>query len=457
MRNDADASGPRLGLFTDLYELKMLESYVRLGMCELATFSLVVRPSTERPWLVTAGLDLALDVLERFGYGPAELEYAKELGLSTRALEWLRSFRLSGELWAVEPGSVVLGGSPLLELTAPLPVGQLLETALLNAIHYDTLVATKAARCALAAEGRPVFDFGFRRAPGLETGVRAALAAYIGGVSASSNVEAGRRFGVPLAGTMAHSFVQAFGDEGDAFEQFSLDHPDGTTLLVDTYDTARGVERAIEAIRRRDAAGGVRALRLDSEPLLELAQLARARLDAAGLRHVQLVASGGLDEARIAQLLDAGAPIDGFGVGSALVCSSDAPALDAAYKLVEYAGRPRAKYSAGKQVLPGPKQLFRTAGPQSDVLERRTASHAGQPLLRPVWRDGVRLWHFDRDAARARAQRELSQLPSSWRRPWQLTPGVAVRVGPELLDQAAQTAEQLGAAPAGQQTTQWMR
>jgi nicotinate phosphoribosyltransferase len=444
MRDEVDPSGSRLGLFTDLYELKMLESYLRLGMCQSATFSLIVRPSEERPWLVAAGLDLALDVLDRFAYGTPELEYAKALGLSNRALDWLRSFRLSGELWAVQPGTVVLGGSPLLELTAPLPVGQLLETALLNAIHYDTLIATKAARCALAARERPVFDFGFRRAPGLETGVRAALAAYIGGVSASSNVEAGRRFGVPLAGTMAHSFVQAFCDEGDAFDQFLLDHPDGTTLLVDTYDTARGVDRAIQVIRRH-AAGSVRALRLDSEPLLELARLARARLDAAGLQHIRLIASGGLDEARIAQLLDAGAPIDGFGIGSALVCSSDAPALDAAYKLVEYDGRSCAKYSGGKLVLPGPKQVFRTAGPDSDVLERRGARSAGDPLLSPVWRDRARLWHFDLASARARAQRELSQLPGPWRRPWQRTPGVAVRVGPELLGHAAETARRLGA------------
>jgi nicotinate phosphoribosyltransferase len=321
MQNELDASGSRLGLFTDLYELKMLESYVRLGMCESATFSLIVRPSAQRPWLVAAGLDLALDVLDRFAYGPAELEYAKQLGLSSRALEWLRSFRASGELWAVAPGTVVLGGSPLLELTAPLPVGQLLETALLNAIHYDTLIATKAARCALAARERPVFDFGFRRAPGLDTGVRAALAAHIGGVSASSNVEAGRRFGIPLAGTMAHSFVQAFRDEEDAFDQFLVDHPDGSTLLVDTYDTARGVDRAIRVIRRRQA------------------------------------------------------------------------------------------------------------------------------LLRPVWRDGARLWHFHLASARARAQRELSQLPGPWQRPWQPTPGVAVRVGAELLALAAETARRLGGDP----------
>lgn len=444
MPNELDANGSRLGLFTDLYELKMLESYVRLGMCEPATFSLIVRPSAERPWLVAAGLDLALDVLDRFAYGPAELEYAKQLGLSSRALEWLRSFRASGELWAVAPGTVVLGGSPLLELTAPLPVGQLLETALLNAIHYDTLIATKAARCALAARERPVFDFGFRRAPGLDTGVRAALAAYIGGVSASSNVEAGRRFGIPLAGTMAHSFVQAFRDEEDAFDQFLIDHPDGTTLLVDTYDTARGLDRAIRVIRRRHAEESVRALRIDSEPLLELTRLARDRLDAAGFQHIQLIASGGLDEARIAQLVDAGAPIDGFGIGSALVCSSDAPALDAAYKLVEYDGRPCAKYSAGKLLLPGPKQLFRTAGPESDVLERRTARSTGQALLRPVWRNGARLWRFHLASARARAQRELRQLPGPWQRPWQPTPGVAVRVGPELLAFAAETARRLG-------------
>jgi nicotinate phosphoribosyltransferase len=417
----------------------MLESYLRLGMFEPATFSLQVRSSPARPWIVAAGLDLAIEVLDQFRFGEQQLAYLNGIGLSAAALDWLGSFRASGELWAVEPGTVLVPGVPLLELTAPLPVAQLLEAALLNALHYETLVATKAARCVLAAAGRPVIDFGFRRAPGLESGVRAALAGYIGGVSATSNVEAGRRFGIPVAGTMAHSFVMAFGNESSAFREFALDHPDGTTLLVDTYDTERGVQRAIEVIRELAPRGvRVRALRLDCEPLLALSRSARAQLDAAGLSQVELFASGSLDEQRIAALLREGAPLDAFGVGSALVASSDAAALDMAYKLVEYAGQPRAKYSAGKLSLPGRKQIFRTGSPARDVLELRSARAEGIPLLSRVWRDGEHLWQPDVERARARARSDLAALPPGWPRlpgPEQLT---RTALGPELTALAAE-------------------
>jgi nicotinate phosphoribosyltransferase len=285
------------GLYTDLYEVRMLESYLRLSMFEPATFSLFVRATPECPWLVAAGLDLVLQVLDHFHYETDELLYLREQGLSVAALEWLRAFRPCGELWAVEPGTILLAGAPLLELTAPLPVAQLLEAALLNAVHYDCAVATQAARCVRAARGRSVVDFGFRRAPGLESGMRAALAAYLGGVSATSNVEAAHRFGIPVSGTMAHSFVQAFANERRAFVEFARDHPQGTTLLIDTYDPERGLEHAIEVIRELEPAGvHVRALRLDCEPLLDLSRRARARLDAAGLHEVELFASGGLDE-----------------------------------------------------------------------------------------------------------------------------------------------------------------
>jgi nicotinate phosphoribosyltransferase len=408
---------PRLepiGLYTDLYEIRMLESYLRLGMTESATFSLFARPSRKRPFLVTAGLDLAQEVLERFRFGDDEVAYLRAQGISPAALEWLSRAQPSGELWAVPDGTVLLAREPLLEMTAPLPMAQLLEAALMNALHATTLVATKAARLARAARGRSVIDFGFRRAHGLETGIRAAVAAYVGGVASTSNVEAGRRFGIPIAGTMAHSFVQAFDRELDAMREFALDHPD-TTLLVDTYDTIEGVESAIRVAHTIRARGlRIAAIRIDSEPLGELCVRARQMLDRAGLHQVKIVASGGLDEAVISDLLQSGAPFDAFGVGSALVCSSDKPALDIAYKLVDYDGQGRAKYSSGKVTLPGRKQVFRSGPPERDLLELRGASGDGRPLLAPAWRDGERLYQFDPHAARQRALEALAPLPDQW-------------------------------------------
>lgn len=425
--------GTPLGLHTDLYEIRMVESYVRHGRDGTATFSLFCRPSTVRPWLVSAGTDRVLEVLEGFRFGDDELAYLSRQDTPGEVLEWLASFRFEGEVWAVPDGTVVLGDEPLLEVTAPLPAAQLLETALMNAVHHDTLVATKAARCVLAAGGRPVVDFGFRRAHGLEAGVRAARAAWLGGCAATSNVEAGRRWDIPVTGTMAHSFVQSFDSEREAFRVFGRDHPDATTLLVDTYDVERGIDNAVEvAGDLADEGIAVRAVRLDSEPLEGLARHARRRLDQAGLGDVRILVSGGLDEVAIRDLLGAGAPVDGFGVGSALVTSSDKPALDVAYKLVEYAGRGRAKYSPGKRFLPGPKQVLRTGGPDTDVLEHRDASAAGEPLLRPVWKGGGPCVEPDLDEARERAAAQLDALPGGWRTPrWDGEPP-APRIGPGL-------------------------
>lgn len=423
---------PPLGLHTDWYEIRMLESYLRLGMTESATFSLFVRPSRLRPFLLCAGLDLALDVLDAFRFGPDEIAFLREQGISRAALTWLAEARPSGELWAVPDGTVVLANEPLLEMTAPLPMAQLLEAALMNAVHGSTLVATKAARLVHAARGRTVVDFGLRRAHGLEFAVRAARAAYIGGVAATSNVEAGRRFRVPVAGTMAHSFVQAFAHESDALREFARDHP-GTTLLVDTYDPQGGVAHAVQAARElADSGIGIGAIRIDSEPLLENSREARELLHRAGMDDVTIFVSGGLDEAQIDALVRAGAPCDGFGVGSALVCSSDRPALDMAYKLVEYAGTGRAKYSQGKATLPGRKQVFRTDGPESDVLELRGAPSRGRALLEPAWRDGERLARCDLTGARERAGADLAPLPDAWFLPPGPPEPPLPALGPEL-------------------------
>lgn len=407
-----------LGLCTDLYELRMVDSYYRAGMVAPATFSLFVRPAPERPWLLALGVHRVLELLERFRFGPEELDYLAEIGVSEATRAELASFEPTGALRAVPDGTVVLGGEPILELTAPLPVAQLLETAVMNLVQLPTLVATKAARIAFAAEGRPVVDFGFRRAHGLETGVEAALAAYVGGGMATSNVEAGRRYGLRVVGTMAHSFVQAFDSEIEAFRAFARDHPGNVVLLVDTYDTLDGVRNAIAvADELRERGEGLQAVRLDSGPLVDLAKESRRLLDEAGHTDVGIFASGGLDEERIRDLLSEGAPVDAFGVGSTLVVSKDQPVCDIVYKLVSYDGRARAKYSGEKTILPGEKQIFRTQGPESDVLGLHDEQLPGTPLLEVAWEDGRRLRELDLEATRERARRELSAVPADWRLP----------------------------------------
>ncbi|MEX0874728.1 MAG: nicotinate phosphoribosyltransferase [Actinomycetota bacterium] len=404
------------GLYTDLYELRMVESYIRRGMTEPATFSLYIRPTPQRPWFVALGVDRALDFIDAFGYDTDDIAYLSSVGIHPDALAGLAELRPSGQVWAVPDGTLVLADEPFLEVTAPLPFAQLIETAMINLIQYPTLVATKAARVALAAQGRPVVDFGFRRAHGLETGVEGSLAAHIGGGLSTSNVEAGRRYGIPTLGTMAHSFVQAHANEIDAFRAFAEDHPSDTTLLVDTYDTLDGVRNAIViAQEMRDRGQRLRAIRLDSGDLDVLARSSRGLMDDAGFPEIEILASGGLDEFEIARLLDVGAPIDAFGVGTDLVVSIDRPAVDIAYKLVAYDGRPVAKQSSGKATLPGAKQVFRTAGPENDVLGLRNESEPGA-LLEVVWRDGDRVRGLDIAATRGRVEEALLGLPDDWKR-----------------------------------------
>lgn len=435
----ADAPPRALGLHTDLYELRMVEAYLALGMTGEATFSLFCRPRRQRPWLLASGLDRVLELLDGYRFDGAQLDYLRGQGIGAAALEWLRGFEVQGEIVAVPDGTIVLGDEPLLEVTAPLPVAQLLETALINVVHLDTLIATKAARCVLAAAGRPVVDFGFRRAHGLEAGIRAARAAYLAGCTATSNVEAGHRYGLPITGTMAHAFVQAHDDERVAFRHFARTHPDAVTLLVDTYDVADGIANAIAvADELADEGVVVEAVRIDSEPLAELATSARAALDDAGHPDIRVIATGGLDEESIAALVAAEAPIDGFGVGTAMVVSRDRPALDAVYKLVSFDGRPRAKYSTNKRVLPGAKQVFRAETLTDDVLEVRGAEGPGEPLLVPVWRDGARLVEPDLDEARVRARAGLELVPAAWRDPDGVEPPPVPTVGPVLTRLAAE-------------------
>ncbi len=435
-----------LGLLTDLYELRMAQTCLQTGMTAAATFSLYIRPSPERAWYLAAGTEAALDLMEQFRYGKQELDYLRELGFAEGLLDWLADLYPSGEVWAPADGTVMLADEPLLEVTAPLPEAMLLETALLSVVQLPTVIATKAARCTLVADGRPFVDFGLRRAHGLEAGVTAARAAYLGGCASTSNVEAGRRFGLPVAGTMAHSFVQAHGDELAAFRAFVADHPDNSILLVDTYDTIQGVRHAIQVADEMRARGQqLTGVRLDSGDLADLARRSRRMLDDAGHTDARIFASGGIDEWKIHELVSSDVPIDAFGVGTSLTVSRDHPATDIVYKLVSYDGNPRAKYSLGKAVLPGPKQVFRPASPQDDVLARRDEQLDGEPLLQPVWRDGQRVTRFDLEEARQRAAEQLERLPASWRHPD--GPDEAPR--PRLSDGVEQLANETRAAELG--------
>ncbi|MFP3944371.1 MAG: nicotinate phosphoribosyltransferase [Alphaproteobacteria bacterium] len=420
-------------LFTDLYELTMLQAYLEEGMTAEAVFSLFTRHLPQRRnFLLACGLDPVLDYLENLRFSEEDLAFlASTERFSARFLDWLRDFRFTGEVRAVPEGTPVFGEEPILEIRAPLPEAQLIETFVINQVHLQTVLASKASRVVMAAEGRPVVDFGARRIHGLDAALKAARAYHIAGVAATSNVLAGREYGLPLSGTMAHSYIQAHDEEAAAFRAFARIYP-GSVMLVDTYDTPEGVRKVIELVKEPGSEFRVRAVRLDSGDLLELSREARRLLDDAGLTDIEIFASGGLDENGIAELVKAGAPIDGFGVGTSMGVSEDEPKLDMAYKLCEYAGTGRLKLSTGKPVLPGSKQVFRVGGPdgdERDVIARADEALPGRPLLIPVMREGKRLaaGRTDPESARAHAREQIARLPEGVRalgpaeRPYEVT------------------------------------
>lgn len=405
-------------LLVDQYELTMLQAYWAEEMFDRATFSLFVRGLPEgRNYLLACGLDTVLTFLEDFRFSEEACRYLKGTGTFDAAfLEWLAELRFTGDVRAVPEGTPVFPDEPLLEIEAPMPEAQVLETFVMNQVHVQTVLASKAARVKSAAGDRSVVDFGLRRMHGADAGLLAARAFHVAGVDATSNVLAGKVWGVPVTGTMAHSYVQAHGREMKAFRAFTETFPE-TIILVDTYDTLEGVRKVVRLAEERGEAFAVRGVRLDSGDLGTLAKEARAILDGAGRQDVEIFASGGLDEWEIRRLLTDGAPIDGFGVGTGMGVSQDAPALDIAYKLTSYAGEGRLKLSSGKRTLPGPKQVFRQQDGEGratgDVIARADESLPGRPLLRPVMQDGRRLpaGAEPLDAARRRAREELARLP----------------------------------------------
>ncbi|MDZ7785473.1 MAG: nicotinate phosphoribosyltransferase [Halioglobus sp.] len=439
-----------LALFTDLYELTMAQAYFEEGMTDDAVFSLFVRrlPS-RRNYLLACGLDTVLEYLENLRFEEDDLAYLASLDkFSDRFLAELRDFRFSGTVYAVPEGTPVFANEPILEVVAPVSEAQIVETFIMNQIHVQTVLSTKAQRLVLAAEGRPVIDFGPRRMHGIDAALKAARSFYIGGVAATSNVLAGKEYAVPVAGTMAHSYIQAHDDEREAFRAFVGLYPD-TVLLVDTYDTLEGVRRVIELAEKLGDEFSVRAVRLDSGDLLALAKEARGLLDRAGLDGVEIIASGGLDEDEIARLVAAGAPIDGFGVGTSMGVSRDAPDLDIAYKLCEYGGAGRLKLSSGKPVLPGRKQVFRVSendGDVRDVIARADEDLPGRPLLEAVMRDGERLpaGRVDLESARARASEQSARLPDHIRAIEPADEPYPVAVSPALRSYQKETEKRMG-------------
>ena len=418
----ADVSPP---LLVDLYELTMVNVYLREGMADqTATFSLFVRSlPPERGYLVAAGLDDALSWLEGLRFDPTALAAVGRLGMfGPEFLDWLAELRFTGHVRAVPEGTIVFAHEPVLEVEAPIAQAQLAETYLLNQITLQTTLATKAARCRHAAAGRAVVDFALRRAPGIDAGMKLARVARLVGLAATSNVAGADRYGVPASGTMAHSFVQAHLDETESFRAFARAYGNATVLLVDTYDTERGVDRAIEVASEAAREGSeIKGIRLDSGDLAEMAHHARSRLDEAGLVHVQIFASGGLDEHEIHHLVDdRKAPIDGFGVGTALGVSSDAPTLETVYKLVEVDGRPVRKTSAGKATWPGSKQVWRPADWSCDTLALANEPSPGaghRPLLVEAMHEGHRTsaGRPGLAAANQHFEQQWAQLPNALR------------------------------------------
>ncbi|HKT11315.1 MAG TPA: nicotinate phosphoribosyltransferase [Terriglobia bacterium] len=388
---------PNRALLVDLYELTMAAGYFEHGMDFQATFELFVRNlPPERSYLVAAGVDDALDYLENLRFTDDDIQYLRALPAFRTVhgdfFAYLRDFRFNGDVAGVPEGTVVFAEEPILQVTASIAEAQIVETYLLSVINFETLVASKASRVVRAAQGRAVLEFGTRRAQGPEAGLRAARAAYLGGCNATSNTEAGHLYSIPVAGTAAHSWTQAFATERESFEALLETFPDTGVLLIDTYDDLAGAELVASLGKK------VSAVRLDSGDLLEKSREVRSILDARGLQDVKIIASGNLNEFRIEELVEAGAPIDSFGVGTDLATSRDVPALSVVYKLVETnrGGQVeyKAKFSEKKVYCPGRKQVFRFMQEgryHHDVLARSEETYAdGEPLLQPLMRTGRR-------------------------------------------------------------------
>jgi nicotinate phosphoribosyltransferase len=430
-----------VALFTDEYELRMAQAYFQNEMNVLATFELFVRElPPNRGYLLTAGLEQVCEHLQGFGFDEDLIEWLAGKGFSDDFLSFLSRLRFSGDVWAMPEGSLLFQKEPVLRVTAPIIEGQLLETFVINTIHFQTLIASKAARVVQAAEGRPVVDFGSRRAHGLDAGIKAARACYVAGCAGTSNMLAGKLYGIPTYGTMAHSFIEIYPSELDAFRDF-LRVWGGRVLLIDTYDTLKGARNAIRlGLELQRAGKRLEGVRIDAGDLLGLSKQVRSMLDQAGLRSVRIFASGGLDEYEISELLRRGARIDAFGVGTKLVTSKDQAALEFVYKLMESEeeGRlkPRMKIAEEEKLThPGAKQVFRKEKDGSyvgDVVGLADERLEGSPQLLRIFRKGKLVYKLPKlERIRERAMAELRKLPERHKRLRNPAP-YPVRISPAL-------------------------
>jgi len=406
-------------LFTDLYELTMAQAYAAEHMDGTAVFELTFRKMpANRNYIVAVGIGDVLEFLANFHFEDEELNYVRQTGDFTEEfLSRLKDLRFTGDVYALPEGTLVFPNEPIVQVIAPIIEAQLMETYVLNQIHFQSLAAAKAARVVEAARGRSVVDFGSRRAHGTDAAVKVARATYLAGGAGTSNVLAGLMYGIPVFGTMAHSYIQAHDREAASFETFAAIYPN-TTLLVDTYDTLAGVRKVVDLSRKLGDRFRVRAVRLDSGDLGALAKESRKLLDEASLQHVTIFASSSLDEYEIQKLVNSGAPIDAFGVGTKLAVMEDASHLDMAYKLVEYGGKGRLKLSTSKVLHPGRKQVFRLVENGrmiGDVIGRFDEPPPGEPLLQAVMRRGVPTTRIDLGESRCRFQRALARLPNQLR------------------------------------------
>jgi len=388
--------GERLALFSDLYELTMAASYFEEEKFEESTFSLFIRQyPTDRAYFVAAGLEEVLHYLETLGFQEDDLAYLETTGLfKPRFLDYLKDLRFTGEVYALPEGSIFFKDEPILEVTAPIIEAQLVETFVINAINFQTLIATKASRSTYIAGTRRLVDFSLRRTQGVDAGLKVARASYLGGFIGTSNVLAGKLYAIPIFGTMAHSYITSFEHELDAFRAFARDFPKNTILLIDTYDNIAGAKKAIQVAQEMEARGEkLRGVRLDSGDMAAISVEVRRLFKEAGLDYVQVFASGGFDEFKIAQVLEAGGQIDAFGVGTKMGVSADAPYFDIAYKLVKYGTRPVMKLSTGKVTLVDKKQVFRRYNDQGQMREDTIALRDetiadATPLLSKVMEKG---------------------------------------------------------------------
>jgi nicotinate phosphoribosyltransferase len=420
-------------LLTDLYQLNMMQAYLDRGETKTAVFEFFVRKlPRERGFLIAAGLEQVLKFLSELRFTPEELEWLASSGrFGKNLIDYLAGLRFTGAIHAMPEGTVFFPDEPILRVTAALPEAQLVETRLINLLQFQSMIAAKAARMVLAAPGKRLVDFGLRRAHGAEAGFLAARASYIAGFAGTATVLADKEFGIPIFGTMAHSYIQVHDDEAEAFENFARARPKNLTLLIDTYDTEAAARKVVALAPRLKAAGiSIGGVRLDSGDLITLSKAVRRILDEGGLRDVTIFASGGIDETVIANIIRSRAPIDGFGIGSSLTTSYDAPGLDCVYKLEEYAELPRRKRSAGKATWPGRKQVWRRFGADGrmagDILSLENDDRAGEPLIEFVMQGGKRLKPAPTlGEMRARAARDLERLPEPLRR---LEPGASYPV-----------------------------